>query len=113
MNGISWALENEEKKMSIVKRIEPLSVMRVAGILYAGLGLVAGAMFSLVIAMGSLPSKGEQGAPPFPFRMLFGPLAIVVLPVFYGVLGALMTGVMSALYNVVAKWVGGIEVEVG
>jgi hypothetical protein len=100
--------------MSIVKRIEPLSAMRVAGILYAALGLVAGAMFSLIFAtMGSFPMKDGQSALPFPFRILFGGLAVVFLPVFYGVMGALMAGLGAALYNVVAKWVGGIEVEVG
>lgn len=82
-------------------------------ILYAALGLVAGAMFSLILAtMGSFPMNG-QAALPFPFRILFGGLAIVVLPVFYGVVGALMAGLGAALYNLVAKWVGGIEVEVG
>jgi hypothetical protein len=99
--------------MSIVKRIEPLSAMRVAGILYAALGLVIGAMFSLIfVTMGSFPMNG-QAALPFPFRILFGGLAVVLLPVFYGVMGALMAGLGAALYNLVARWVGGIEVEVG
>jgi hypothetical protein len=100
--------------MSIVKRIEPLSAMRVAGILYAALGLVLGAMFSLIfVTMSSFPIKNGQAALPFPFRILFGGLAVVLLPIFYGVMGALMAGLGAALYNVVAKWVGGIEVEVG
>lgn len=100
--------------MSIVKRVEPLSAMRVAGILYAALGLVVGAMFSLIfVTMGSFPMKDGQAALPFPFRILFGGLAVVVLPVLYGVMGALMAGLGAAFYNLVAKWVGGIEVEVG
>jgi Transmembrane domain of unknown function (DUF3566) len=100
--------------MSIVKRVEPLSAMRVAGILYAALGLVVGAMFSLIFAtMGSFPMKDGQTALPFPLRILFSGLAVVIFPVLYGVIGALMAGLMTALYNLVAKWVGGIEVEVG
>ena len=43
---------------------------------------------------------------------LFGLAAIVVFPVLYGVLAFVMGLVVSALYNLIAARVGGIEVTV-
>ena len=44
--------------------------------------------------------------------MLFGAGAIVVMPVFYGIIGAVTMLISAALYNVAAKIAGGIEIEV-
>jgi hypothetical protein len=43
--------------------------------------------------------------------LLFGVGAIVLLPIFYGLLGFVCALVGAALYNVVAKLTGGIELE--
>jgi hypothetical protein len=37
--------------------------------------------------------------------------AIVIAPVFYGVLGAIGGLIMAFLYNIVARMAGGIEVQ--
>ena len=99
--------------MSVVKRIEPLSAMKIAGILYGILGLLIGAMFS-VFALSGLFSSPLTGDRPMPgwFPLVFGTAAVVILPIFYGVLGAVMAGLMAALYNLVARFVGGLEVDV-
>ena len=44
--------------------------------------------------------------------MLFGAAAIIVLPIFYGVLGFVFSLIGAALYNVVASVVGGVELDV-
>jgi len=97
----------------IVKRVSPLSVAKVAGILYALMGFCFGLLFSLasIVLRGSVP--GLSSAPEFPpaFAVLFGAGAIVVLPVFYGVLGFVFALIGAALYNLVSGWVGGIELE--
>ena len=46
-----------------------------------------------------------------PLAGLFGPLAIVILPIFYGVMGALMSALSAVFYNLGAMLVGGLEVE--
>ena len=99
--------------MSVVKRIEPLSAMKIAGILYGILGLLIGAMFSVLALSGlfSSPLNGDRGMPGW-FLPVFGTAAVVILPILYGVLGAVMAGLMAALYNLVARWVGGLEVDV-
>ncbi len=35
----------------------------------------------------------------------------IIIPVLYGIVGFIFTAIGCALYNVVAGWVGGIEIE--
>jgi hypothetical protein len=44
--------------------------------------------------------------------VVFGVGAVVVLPVFYGLMGFVGGLLSSALYNLVARTVGGVELEV-
>jgi hypothetical protein len=92
----------------IVRRVGPLSVAKVAGVLYALMGLILGACISLFSVVGSafMPKDAGMGS------MIFGAAAVVALPVFYGILGFIMTLIMAALYNLVAGWVGGVELDV-
>ncbi len=92
----------------IVRRVGPLSVAKVAGVLYGLMGLIFGAIISAIsLVGGALAPKGDGGM----IGMLFGAAAIVVLPIFYGLLGFVMSLVSAALYNLVASWVGGVELD--
>jgi len=85
-----------------------MSCARVAGPLYAIIGLVAGvllAVASLVGAMAGQNGAGMGGA-------MLGLSAIFVLPVVYGVLGVVGALLSAWIYNVLAGAVGGIEVDV-
>jgi hypothetical protein len=42
---------------------------------------------------------------------VFGVGAVVILPIFYGVMGGLMGLLMAWLYNLVAGFVGGVEIR--
>jgi hypothetical protein len=89
----------------VLNRVGPLSAAKVVGLLYAIVGLVMGAVFSLVSAMGGFsPGRGDVG----PF---FGIAAVVIFPVAYGVVGFLMTLIIAWLYNGLARLVGGIEID--
>ena len=92
----------------VIRRVGPLSVAKVAGVLYALMGLIIGACISLFSLVGSafMPKDAGMGG------MLFGAAAVVVLPIFYGILGFIMTLISAALYNLVAGWVGGVELDV-
>lgn len=88
----------------ILRRIDPVSTAKVAGILYALLGVLIGLFMAL---FGSLFDAASGGG----FGGSFGVAAIFIFPVMYGIIG-LIGGLISAfLYNLVAGWVGGIEVE--
>jgi hypothetical protein len=90
----------------IVRRIEPMSAAKVGGTLYAMLGLVFGCIFTLISFTGfSAASMGSMGA-------LFGVGAIIILPLFYGILGFIFAGLSAFLYNVASKVAGGLEIQV-
>ena len=73
--------------------------------------MVVGGLFALMSLAGvSLPMEHE-GAPPAWIGPVLGAGAIVVLPLFYGVMGILAGAVSAALFNVFARLTGGLEVE--
>ncbi len=41
-----------------------------------------------------------------------GIAAIIILPIFYGILGGVIAWLMALVYNLVAGWVGGLEVDI-
>lgn len=94
----------------IVRRVGPMSVAKIAGVLYAIMGVIFGAFISVISILGGALAPEE--APHGMFNALFGVAAVIVLPIFYGVLGFLTTLLMAALYNLVAAAVGGVELDV-
>jgi hypothetical protein len=93
--------------MTTLKRIEPGSAFKVGLIVYGLLGLIIGALFSLVALLGAAASGlgGSGIAGP-----LFGVAAIVILPIFYGLLGGIVGALSAVIYNLAAGWVGGLKV---
>jgi hypothetical protein len=86
-----------------VARIERFGIgqtAKVLGVLYALMGLVF-VPFFILIAMFS-PSEAN-----------FGLGFAIMMPILYGIAGFVFTAVGCWLYNIVAGWVGGIEVDVG
>jgi hypothetical protein len=91
-----------------ITRVSPMSVAKISGVLYALMGLIFGAIVSALAMVGAMAPDSEGGA----LGTIFGVAAIVILPLFYGCLGFLMTLLMAALFNLAAGWTGGVEVEV-
>lgn len=91
----------------IIKRIAPLQLGKMLAILYGIMGLIFIPFFLIMSAAASqLPAEQRVG------MMALGAGFALLMPVFYAVMG-FVTGALGALiYNVVAKWIGGIEVEV-
>jgi hypothetical protein len=95
----------------VLKRVGIASAAKLAGALYAAIGLIVGTFFALMSLAGvSLPMEHE-GSPPAWIGPVLGVGAIVVLPLFYGVMGVLAGAVSAALFNVIARLAGGLEVE--
>ena len=95
-----------------IPRVGPLSLAKVAGLLYVVIGLIAGALFSMVAmagaALGAGSAGGQGGAV---FSAIFGVGAIILLPICYGVFGFIGTLIMAWLFNIAAGMVGGVEVD--
>ena len=91
--------------------ISPLSVAKVAFVLYGLIGLIIGCCVALASLLGAGfgAASGDRSAI---FGAIFGVGAIVFLPLLYGFFGALGGLISSAIYNVVAGMVGGIEIKI-
>jgi hypothetical protein len=100
--------------MMTITRVGPLSCAKIAGLLYVILGLVFGAIISLFSMMAggmAAAAGGDDGGFAALGGALFGVGAIILLPIFYGCMGFVMTLIMAALFNLVAGIVGGVEIE--
>ena len=84
-----------------IRRVDPTQAAKLTGVLYGLMGLLFAPIFFLI----SLAAPRGSG---YGFGIGFA----IVLPVLYAVIGAVFTFIGAALYNLVAGWVGGIEVEV-
>jgi hypothetical protein len=92
----------------IVRRVGPLSFAKITGVLYGLLGFLFGAIFSVISLVSHAFAAKDAG----PMGLVFGAGAVVALPIFYGVMGFVTSHIGAALYNVIAGWVGGIELDV-
>ena len=96
----------------VIKRVNPISAAKVGGVLGVLLGFVIGAFISLfAMAFGGAIAAASD-APGGAFAgMIFGAGAIIILPIFYGCIMFIGALIQAALYNVAAKWTGGVEVD--
>jgi len=94
-----------------IKRISPLQAGKMLGALYACMGLILLPFFGVAGAFA--PSTEQSAGAPAPAlfaAMMFG--FGIFMPIIYGVMGFIGGIIAAALYNVFARWIGGIEVEV-
>ena len=99
----------------VLTRIGPVSLAKFQGIVFALIGFIVGLIMglaSLVLGslLGSLGTSGSHSA-----IGIFGGLglaAILVIPLLYGAIG-FIAGLISAwIFNMIAKWIGGIELNI-
>lgn len=98
----------------VIKRIGVGSAAKMAGVLYAAIGLIAGAIFACIalVGAGASSAAGGESAIPGVIGGFIGVGAVIVLPIMYGIFGCIGAALGAWLYNVVAGLVGGIEVEI-
>lgn len=92
-----------------VRRVGVFSLAHVLGLIFALLGLILSVLFTLAMALRPGMHPGGPG------MTWLGPtdglMALVLLPLVYGGF-AWITGLVTAvLYNFIAGWVGGVELE--
>lgn len=90
-----------------IKMIDALSLGKISGILYAFIGFIVGVIMSFVSIIGASLGEPEAGI----FGALFGIGAIILFPILYGVMGFVGGLISALLYNLIAKWIGGVEIE--
>jgi hypothetical protein len=95
----------------VIRQIGVGSLARILAALYAFWGFIFGAILALAAMVGSGIGAGTDSAMPVWFGGIFGVGAIIILPILYGIFGALGGALTAVMYNVVAGMVGGLVVE--
>lgn len=93
--------------MSILKRIGVRSSAKLAAIMYALMGLIVGAIMMVFALSGISLGEGTEGP-----NLLFGVGAIFFMPIFYGIAGYIAGALATGIFNMVAGWTGGLEIEI-
>jgi len=93
--------------MKEVKKLDVMSVAVVTCIIYAVIGLIIGIFVGLFAGMFSafLPGNSPR------FGMGLGMVMIILYPLMLGFFGFIGGALGAFIYNLVAKWVGGIKME--
>jgi hypothetical protein len=99
--------------MTAIKRFEPMSVAKLAGLTYLVFGLIVGGLFAIFSLVGAGVGAAATGSKQPFIGLLFGVGAVIFFPLLYGLIGFLGGLIGAAIYNAVAGWTGGIQVELG
>jgi hypothetical protein len=91
--------------MKEITRMDVLSVGKIYAVTLAILGFILGIFVALI---GSAAATFHR---PGMFGAGFGIASIIIFPVIYAIIGFIAGIIGAALYNLVAKWVGGIQIE--
>lgn len=95
----------------IVKRIGVIQLGKILAALYGFMGLLIVPFFLLFGAIAALaPQKGD--APPAIAVVIVSLVMAVGLPLFYALMGFLIGVIGAAMYNLIAKWLGGLELDI-
>ena len=90
--------------MTRVRRIGIGSMARMMAALYFFIGIVISLIMWLFGLM--IPDDGTSSG-----MFAFGGMFLLVMPVIYAAIGVIMGAFIAGIYNMVAGWTGGLELE--
>ncbi len=98
--------------MMRIKRIRIFSAAKIVGFLYALIGLLTGGLLNIVLPT-LIQSSAEIPPELFgqPTIQLLAIGGIVILPILYWIIGAIVGILFALIYNLSAGWFGGLEIE--
>ena len=92
----------------VIKRIGVLKLAVFQAALMAAFGLI----MALIVMMFGAMFSGLAGHQAAGIMGVAGIFMVIIMPIFYGVIGFIAGAIGAALYNLIAGIVGGIELEV-
>lgn len=102
--AIRWSVR-EVIQMYTIRRFAVMKTATVVAVMYmviVAIFIIPFALLTVAVGRGDSAATGMVGI------LVFGLLAALL----YGVVGWIITAIACAIYNLVAGWVGGIEVQV-
>ena len=100
--------------MQTIKSVGVFSVAKILGAVYACIALIFVPFFllaGLMGAMGAMAGAGNHNNPLAALGVIGVVLLSLFIPIFYGLFGFIFGALGALIYNLMAKWVGGIQLE--
>jgi hypothetical protein len=102
----------------VITRIGILSLAKIQGIICAVVGLIIGLIYGLVMVfmgtiLAAVGSREGGGAAlgGLGFGIIGGLFMIVVMVIFYAVMGFVAGAISALIYNIAAGFMGGLELD--
>jgi len=103
--------------MEKIKKIGVFSFAKFQAFLGAIIGLICGILYSFggliidVLVSNGLLSSAAMETPGLSYGTVLAFGALIVMPVIFTIAGFLLGIIEAILYNLVAKWFGGIKID--
>jgi len=98
--------------MQEIKRLNVLSVAKMAGITYGAISLLLIPFIFIFGVAGALANaRAETGGAAGGVAVVIMAIMALIFPVIYGLMGFLMGALMAFVYNLVAEKFGGVQFE--
>ena len=97
--------------MHSIQSIGVVSCAKVLGVVYAALGLLLVPFFLVAMLVGAFAGKSPADHLADAIAIIVGLVLMVLVPVLYGAMGFAMGALGAWIYNIAAKKLGGIEIE--
>ncbi len=91
-----------------VKRFGVLQTAKFAAIMYFIFTAIFTIPIGLIAIVAGPAARGREGA----FGAIFGGAFMLFMPVIYAVVGFVFVAIGCLAYNLIAKFTGGIEIEI-
>ena len=99
-----------------IKKLGVLSAAKMQGVMGLVIGLIIGVIYGLIIIayslLGASILKGNSSLAVGGGGVVVGIIAMIAIPIIYGIIGFIGGAIGALLYNLFAGMVGGVEIEV-
>ncbi|MEM3412309.1 MAG: DUF3566 domain-containing protein [archaeon] len=94
--------------MAVLKRVGILSAAKICGVLTAILSFIYAILLAVIFAIGAIAAPSAPAAAMMFGFSLFG---LILFPAIGLIIGFVFGAIYAFLYNLVAGWIGGLEIE--
>jgi len=99
-----------------IRKVTPLQLGKMLALVYGAIALVIVPFIAVFMGIGALVSANAAGSNhaaflPAAMGVGMGLFMILFVPILYAGMGFIIGLLGAMIYNLVAKWVGGIEIE--
>jgi hypothetical protein len=100
----------------VIKRVGVLSWAKIQAVIMLVFGLIIGVIYGLILMtfgamMSSLGSSTRGTGEAAGGAFIIGLMAMIFMPIVYGIIGFIAGAIGAFVYNSAAKFVGGMELE--